>query len=36
MLAAPLARAMREGFERGERAAPLCRRCGYAERFGAR
>ncbi len=35
MLAAPLARAMREGFERGERAAPLCRRCGYAERFGA-
>ena len=36
ILASPLARAMREGFERGERAAPLCRRCGYAERFGAR
>ena len=28
--------AIREGFARGERAAPLCRRCGYAERFGAR
>ena len=36
ILASPLACAMREGFERGERAAPLCRRCGYAERFGAR
>ena len=34
ILASPLARAMREGFEKGERAAPLCRRCGYAERFG--
>jgi len=28
--------AIRGGFARGERAAPLCRRCGYAERFGAR
>ena len=34
ILAAPAARAIREGFDRGERAAPLCRRCGYAERFG--
>ena len=27
---------IREGFEKGERAAALCRRCGYAERFGSR
>lgn len=36
ILASPLARAIREGFEKGERAAALCRRCGYAERFGSR
>ena len=34
ILAAPLACALREGFAKGERAAALCRRCGYAERFG--
>ena len=33
ILSAPLARTIREGFEKGIRAAPLCRRCGYAERF---
>ena len=33
ILSAPLARTVREGFEKGIRAAPLCRRCGYAERF---
>ena len=33
ILSAPLARTIREGFEIGIRAAPLCRRCGYAERF---
>ena len=36
ILASLPACAIREGFARGERAAPLCRRCGYAERFGAR
>ena len=36
ILASPLARAIRGGFEKGERAAALCRRCGYAERFGNR
>ena len=33
ILSAPLARTIREGFEKGIRAAPLCRRCGYAARF---
>lgn len=33
ILSAPLARTIREGFEKGIRAAPLCRHCGYAERF---
>ena len=33
ILSAPLARTIREGFEKGIRAALLCRRCGYAERF---
>ena len=36
ILASLPACAIREGFARGERAASLCRRCGYAERFGAR
>ena len=36
ILASPLACAIREGFEKGERAAALCRLCGYAERFGSR
>lgn len=34
ILDAPLACAIREGFVRGERVAPLCQRCGYADRFG--
>ena len=33
ILSAPLARTIREGFEKGIRAAPLCRHCGYAARF---
>ena len=33
ILSTPLARTIREGFEKGIRAAPLCRRCGYAERL---
>ena len=34
ILASARATAMRAGFLRGERAEPLCRRCGYAGRFG--
>ena len=33
ILASPRACRMREGFARGERTEPLCRRCGYSERF---
>ncbi|MBE6997015.1 MAG: radical SAM protein [Ruminococcaceae bacterium] len=34
ILDSPRARAMRAGFARRAPAEPLCRRCGYAERFG--
>lgn len=33
ILVAPRARALFEGFSRGQAAEPLCRRCGYASRF---
>ena len=33
ILASPRACRMREGFACGERTEPLCRRCGYSERF---
>ena len=33
ILASPLAVSILEGFQRRERVAPLCRRCGYATRF---
>ena len=34
ILSAPRAKAIYEGFLRGEAVEPLCRRCGYARRFG--
>lgn len=34
ILASPRAQAMLAGFRRGTRTEALCRRCGYAERFG--
>ena len=34
ILASPRAGALAEGFDRRQPAEPLCRRCGYAERFG--
>lgn len=34
ILASPQAVRIREGFARGERVHPLCRRCGFASRFG--
>ena len=33
ILASPRACRMQDGFARGERSEPLCRRCGYSERF---
>lgn len=34
ILASPRAKAIYDGFSRGRAVEPLCRRCGYAERFG--
>ena len=34
ILASPLAREISDGFSRGVRIHPLCRRCGYIARFG--
>ena len=34
ILASPRARALYEGFSRGKPPEALCRRCGFAERFG--
>ena len=33
ILAAPQARQIIDGFQKGVRAHPLCRRCGYIDRF---
>ena len=34
ILSSPRARSLYEGFSRGKPSEALCRRCGFAERFG--
>ncbi|MBQ6119768.1 MAG: SPASM domain-containing protein, partial [Clostridia bacterium] len=34
ILTSPRAKAIYDGFSQGRAVEPLCRRCGYAERFG--